>query len=80
MLINNHGIALVDEILKDLEEFPDIFKMQTCRGLIQNIERFAGRALGQFLGEFDPLGLTARQRWRLLANLDIGQPDPLQHR
>src|SRR5438105_6716681 len=41
------------------------------RGLVENIERAAGRALAQLLGKLDTLRLAAGERGGLLADVDI---------
>ena len=49
------GVALVDESVQDIEQFADIFEVQACGWLIENIERASGLDFGEFTGEFDSL-------------------------
>ncbi|GJD71291.1 hypothetical protein MMMDOFMJ_4246 [Methylobacterium gnaphalii] len=53
-------------------------EVQSGRRLIEDIERAARGALRELLGEFHALGLAARQRRRLLADMDVVEPDALQ--
>ena len=76
VLDHHHRIALLDQAVEDLQEFAHVLKVQARGGLIQNIERLARRALGEFLGEFDPLRLAARKRCRLLAYLSHSPAPP----
>src|SRR5439155_25961082 len=46
--------------------------------LVQNIEGAAGRALRKFFRELHALGFSARERGRLLADMDVSQPHALQ--
>ena len=80
MFDHHHGIALVDERVEDFEEFADVLEMQPGGGFIEDVERVAGGAAREFLGEFDALRLAARQRGRLLADLDIAEADFVEHR
>lgn len=57
---DDDGVALIDEFMQDFEQFFDVLEMQACCGLVQNIERFSGRAFGKLFGEFDALGFAAR--------------------
>ena len=52
--------------------------MQAGGRLVQDIERVAGGAAGEFGGQFDALGFAAGQRGRRLAQMDIAQADIVQ--
>jgi hypothetical protein len=52
--------------------------MQAGGRLVEDVQRAAGGALRQLLGQLDALRLAARQRRRLLADLDIAEADPLE--
>jgi hypothetical protein len=60
MLDHQHGIAGLHQRVQHLEQLAHILEMQAGGGLVQDIEGAAGGALGELLGEFDPLGLAAR--------------------
>jgi hypothetical protein len=52
--------------------------VQAGGGLVEDVERAAGGALAQLLGELDALRLAARERRRRLAELDVVEPDVVQ--
>ena len=52
--------------------------MQAGGRLVQDVERAAGGALRQFLGELDALGFAAGQRGGLLADMDVVEADAVQ--
>ena len=78
VLDDSYRIACVDQFVQHFQQFGDIVKMQARSRFIQNIERAAGRALRQFLGQLDALRFATRKRGGLLPDLDISQPDALQ--
>jgi hypothetical protein len=55
------------------EQQVDVGKVQAGGGLVQDVERAAGVALGQLLRQLDALRLAARQRGGALAQADVGQ-------
>ena len=80
MLDHDHRVALLDQRVEDLEQFADVLEMQAGGRLVQDVERVAGGAAAQLLGELDALGFAAAQRRRLLADLDVAEADLDQHR
>src|SRR5713226_326907 len=52
--------------------------MQAGGRLVENVKRAAGGAARQLLGELHALRLAARQRGRLLADMDVAQADLLE--
>ena len=58
MLNHQHGIALIHKPLDHVHELVHVIEAETRGGLIDQIERFAGGALGEFGGKLHPLGLT----------------------
>ena len=52
--------------------------MQAGSRLIQNVEGAAGRPLGEFAGQFDPLRFPTGQGRRGLSQLDVVQPHIMQ--
>src|SRR5262245_23188872 len=57
------------------EQVLDVLEVQAGRGLVQDVERPARRALRQLLGELHALGLAARERRRILPELDVREAD-----
>jgi hypothetical protein len=75
VLDHHHGVALVDQLVQHLEQLGHVVEMKPGGRLVENIERAPGGALGQLLGELDPLRLAARERGRLLADMDVAEAD-----
>ena len=75
VLDHQHAVALVDQRLQHAEQLVDVLEVQAGRRLVEHVDRLAGRALLQLGGELDPLGLTAGQRRRRLAEPDVAEPD-----
>ena len=50
--------------MQHVQQLLDIGKMQAGGRLIEDVQRFAGVALGQLARQLDPLRFTARQRGR----------------
>ena len=59
MFADHDAVALFHQTVEHIEEFADILKMQAGGGLVQNVERLAGRTAAEFFGEFDALRLAA---------------------
>ena len=78
MLDDDNSIALIYERMKDFEQSSYVFEVQSRGRLIQDIERFAGCASREFLGQLDPLRFAARERGRRLPNLNIAEADSLE--
>ena len=55
------------------QQLRDVVEVQAGRGLIEDIERAAGGALGELARQFHALGFAARQRGRVLPELQVGQ-------
>src|SRR5262245_46751956 len=45
VLDHHHGVAALNELVQHIEELGDVVEMQPGGGLVENIERAAGRAL-----------------------------------
>jgi hypothetical protein len=56
----------------------DVLEMQAGGRLVEDVERAAGGAARQLLRQLDALRLAARERRRLLADMDVAEPDALQ--
>ena len=77
VLDHHHGVAGVDQLVQHFEQLGDVVEMQARRRLVEDVERAPGGAPRQLLGELDALRLAARQRRRLLADMDVAEPHPL---
>ena len=75
VLYHNHRITTIDKAAKNIEQYADIFEMQTGRRLVKDIYSLTSVALGQLGGKFHSLTLTARERGRALPQFDIAQSD-----
>ncbi len=74
VLDDDDGVAGLDQFVQHFEEFCDVVEMQPGGGLVQNVERAAGGALAQLLGELHALGfakLGQRRRVPELADMDV---------
>ena len=65
----------VDEAVEHVEQLVDVVEVQAGRRLVEDVERPAGGALAQLLGELDALRLAAGQRRRRLAEVDVVEAD-----
>jgi hypothetical protein len=59
--------------VEHLEQQVDVVEVQAGGGLVEDVERAAGVALGQFQRQLDALRLAARQRGGALAQLDVAE-------
>src|SRR6185312_6437678 len=80
VLDHHHGVAGVGELVQHLQELGDVVKVQARGWLVEDIQRAAGGALTQLLGELDALRLAAGERRRLLADMDVVEADAVQER
>jgi len=67
VLDDDNRVALVDEPPEHLEQPLDVAKCQAGGGLVEDVERSAGRNLGQLARQLDPLRLAAGERRGRLA-------------
>ena len=77
MFDDDDRVALFHQFVQHRQQHLDIFEMQPRRRFVQNIQRLAGAARGQFLGQFDALGFAAGQIQRTLPQFDVIQTDTL---
>ena len=75
VLDDQDRVAGLHEPLQDLQELADVLEVQPRRGLVQDVERVAGRPLVQLARELDALRLAAGQRGRRLPQLHVPEPD-----
>ena len=71
-------LPLLDQLVQHLEELRHVVEVQAGGRLVEDVERAAGGAARQLLGELDALRLAARQRRRLLADMDVAEADAAQ--
>lgn len=76
---HHHRVALVHQAVEHFEEFADVLEMKAGGRLVEDVEGLAGAAATEFLGELHPLRLPARERGRLLADLDVAEAHLVQH-
>src|SRR5437870_8659075 len=79
VLDHDHGVAGVDQAVEDVEELADVLEVEAGGRLVEDVEGLAGGAAGELLAELDALRLAAAERGRALADLDVAEPDLLQH-
>ncbi len=73
VLDHHHGVAGRDQPVEHRQQLPDVVEVQARGGLVEDVERAAGGALGELARELDALGLAARERGRGLAQGDVAQ-------
>ena len=78
VLDDEHRVAGIHESVQNLKKFLDIGEVESRCGLIEDVDRLAGRSFAEFPRQFDPLSLAARQRRRWLAEFQIVEPDVVQ--
>jgi hypothetical protein len=78
VLDDHHGVAVVDQLVKHLEQLLGVLEVQAGGRFVEDVERAAGGALRQLLGELHPLRLAAGQGRRLLADVDVAEANALQ--
>ena len=71
MFDNQNGIAFLHQFVQYIHQHTDIFEMKPGSRLVQNVDRPAGIAFGQFGRQLDPLAFAAGQRRTGLAELNI---------
>ena len=75
VLHHEHRVARVHQPLQDGEQLPHVGHVQARRRLVEDVERLAGRPLGQLPRELHPLGLAAGERGRRLAEMEVVEAD-----
>ena len=75
VLDDEHGVAERDEALENVEKLPDVVEVKTGSWLVEDVERAAGLAFGEFARELDALGFAAGKRGGGLAELDVAEAD-----
>jgi peptide chain release factor 3 len=75
VLDDDDGVAVVAQAVQHLEQHLDVLEVQAGGRLVEDVERAAGVALGQFQRQLDALRLAAGQRGGALAELDVAEAD-----
>ena len=78
VLDHHHRVAGVGQLVQHLQQLGHVVEVQARGRLVQDVERAAGGAARQLLGELDALRLAARQRGGLLADVDVAEADARQ--
>ena len=75
VLDHEHRVAGVDQALQHAEQPAHVFEVEAGGGLVEDVDRAAGRALAELGRQLHPLRLAARQRRRGLAEPHVAEPD-----
>jgi hypothetical protein len=75
VLDDDDGVAEVGEAVKDFEELADVVEVEAGGGLVEQVERAAGLALGKLAGQLHALGFAAGERCGGLAEVDVAEAD-----
>ena len=80
VLDDEDGVAAVDEALQAVEEAGDVGQVETGGGLVEDVEDVvAALQLRQFGGQFNALGLAARERRGRLAEGQVAEPEIVEN-
>ena len=78
VLDDHHRSAAIEELAEGSEQLLDVVEVQTCGGLVKNVEHAGILRVRQVSGELEALGLAAGKRRGGLAEAQITQADFLQ--
>jgi len=78
VLDHDNRVPGYDEPVEHLEQALDVCEVQAGGRLVKDVERAAGRHLGELGGELHTLGFTAGQRRRRLAEAHVVESDVVQ--
>src|SRR3989338_5413771 len=78
VLDDEHGVALVHELLQNTEETVDVGEVKPGGRFIQDVKSAPCRTLGKLSGKFHALRFPSGKRRRGLAKLDIVEADLMQ--
>ena len=73
VLDDNDGVARIHQLLQHLDQAVDIRNVQAGGGLVEDIDRLAGAAAGQLIGQLDTLRLAAGEGGSALAQRSHNQ-------
>ena len=69
------GVAEIHQAMQDVEQLPEVVKVQAGGGFVEDVERLAGRGLGEFGGELNALGFSTGEGRGGLAQGEVAQAD-----
>ena len=72
---HEHGVAGSNQSLEHCQQLPHIGHVEAGRRFVEDVERFAGGAFGQFAGELHPLRLAAGEGGGGLAEMEVVEAD-----
>ena len=75
VLDDDEGVAGGAELEEHFEQLGDVVEVQAGGGLVEDVERAAGRFAAQLGGELDALGLAAAEGGGGLAEANVAQAD-----
>jgi hypothetical protein len=75
VLDDHDGVAVVAQAVQHLEQHLDVLEVQAGGRLVEDVERAAGVALGQFQRQLDALRLAARERGGDWPSSDVAEAD-----
>ena len=75
MLDDDDGVAVITQLMEDAQQLADVVEVQAGGRLVEDVERLAGVALGQFPRQLDPLRLAAGEGDGILAEGDVAEAD-----
>ena len=78
VLDDDNRVARIDQFVEHFQQLLYVLEVQAGGRLVEDVQCTARRAFREFLGEFHALGLAARQRGGLLADLHIAEADLVQ--
>lgn len=73
MLDNHNRVAFAFQTAYDFQQQGDVGEVQAGGGFVEDVERSAGVAFGEFQGEFDALGFAAGEGGGGLAEADVAE-------
>ena len=72
---DDDGVAVIAQPVQDQQQLFDVVEVQAGGGFIEDVQRVAGIALGQFARKLHPLCLAAGERGGVLAQADVREAD-----
>ena len=78
VLDDDDGVAGVGQAVEHAEEPVDVLEVQAGGRLVEDVERLAGGAAAELLGELDALRLAAGESRRRLPEVDVVEADVAQ--
>jgi hypothetical protein len=78
VLDHQHRVSRRHQPVQHVQQLAHVVEVQAGRGLVEQVERLAGVALGELARQLDALGLAARQRGRRLPERDVPQADVVE--